>query len=53
MCRKNLIVDAIQEETGEIGGRGGYFSGHVTMKLNDALSYENHRYNCILKRFIY
>jgi len=35
------IFDAIREGTTETGGRGGYFSGHVATKLNDALAYLN------------
>lgn len=35
------ILDAIREGTTETGGRGGYFSGHIATKLNDALAYLN------------
>jgi len=35
------ILTAIRENTTEIGGRGGYLSGHVATKLNDALSLLN------------
>lgn len=32
------ILDAIREGTTEAGGRGGYLSGHIATKLNDALA---------------
>ena len=35
------ILTAIRENTTEAGGRGGYLSGHVATKLNDALSLLN------------
>jgi hypothetical protein len=38
MCEEPILA-AIREGTTETGGRGGYFSGHVATKLNDALAY--------------
>lgn len=35
------ILDAIRSGTTETGGRGGYLSGHIATKLNDALAYLN------------
>jgi predicted metal-dependent phosphoesterase TrpH len=35
------ILGAIRAGTTETGGRGGYLSGHIATKLNDALSHLN------------
>jgi predicted metal-dependent phosphoesterase TrpH len=32
------VLDAIREDSTETGGRGGYLSGHIATKLNDALT---------------
>lgn len=40
MCEEP-ILDVIREGTTQTGGRGGYLSGHVATKLNDALAYLN------------
>lgn len=32
------VLDAIREGSTETGGRGGYLSGHIATKLNDALT---------------
>ncbi|SEA38260.1 hypothetical protein SAMN04488065_2902 [Haloplanus vescus] len=35
------VLDAIQADETQAGGRGGYLSGHVATKLNDALAVLN------------
>lgn len=40
MC-EGSILDAIREGSTETGGRGGYLSGHIATKLNDALTHLN------------
>jgi len=37
MC-DGSILDAIREGSTETGGRGGYLSGHIATKLNDAMT---------------